>query len=231
MAYLTGLERGELEEGNADALQFFHQKAEVLEHHADLVLAAFGELDLIPGVVGAGQHLETGGLCLLAEERDARAELADLVFAESAVCLDDVGFDDVVALAHDGVGKVAIVGEEQQPLGMIIEAADGVDALPDAAQMLNDSGAALGIVHGRHHAVGLVHGQIEKLAGGVEELAVDLDVIGGEVGLGAKLGDGFAVDADTAFEDHFLGVAAAGDAGLGDDLLEAFERHLGGFRF
>ncbi len=133
VAELAGLEGGEFEKADADALQFFDEETEVFEHHADLVLAAFGELDLIPGVIGAGQYLEAGGLGADAEQGDAGAEFADLVFAESAVGFDDVSFDDVRSFAHDGVGEIAIIGEQEEAFGVIVEAADGVDAFADAA--------------------------------------------------------------------------------------------------
>jgi len=60
----------------------------------------------------------------------------------------------------------------------------------------------------------------------VEELAVDADVVAAGVGLGAQFRDGFAVYLDAALLDHLFGFAAAGDAGLGENLLEALE--LGG---
>ena len=53
----------------------------------------------------------------------------------------------------------------------------------------------------------------------MEELAVDADVGAGGVGAGAELGDDLAVYDDAAFEDDGLGGAAAGDAGVGEDLL------------
>ena len=55
----------------------------------------------------------------------------------------------------------------------------------------------------------------------MEELAVDADVVAGGVVAGAEGVDDGAVDLDATFEDDLLGFAAAGDAGLGEDLLEA----------
>lgn len=231
VAGLTGLEGGEFEKTDADALEFLNEETEVLEHHADLVLASFGELYLVPGVGRAREDLESGGLGTDPEKGDAGAELLDLFFRQSAIGLDDVGFDDIGAFVHDGIGEVAIIGKQQEAFGVIIETADGVNALLDALEVVGDGGAALGVAHGGDDAVGLVHGEVEEMAGRVEEFAVDLDVIGGEVGFGAESGDGLAIDANAALEDHFLGVAAAGDAGLGDDFLKAFEGQLGGFRF
>ncbi len=62
----------------------------------------------------------------------------------------------------------------------------------------------------------------------MEQLAVDADVVARGVGLGAKLGDDCAVDLDAAAGDQLFGVAAAGDAGLGKDLLQALELGRGG---
>lgn len=59
---LTGLEGGEFEKTDADALEFLNEETEVLEHHADLVLASFGELYLVPGVGRAREDLESGWL-------------------------------------------------------------------------------------------------------------------------------------------------------------------------
>ena len=57
----------------------------------------------------------------------------------------------------------------------------------------------------------------------MQQLAVHADVVAAGVGLGAQLGDDFAVDLDAALLDQLFGAAAAGDAGLGHDLLEPLE--------
>jgi hypothetical protein len=59
--------------------------------------------------------------------------------------------------------------------------------------------------------------------GALEELAVDPDVIASGVSFAAEFGDDFAVDLDAPRGDEFFGVAAAGDPGLGEDLLQAFQ--------
>ena len=46
-----------------------------------------------------------------------------------------------------------------------------------------------------------------------------------DVGLAAQFGDDLPVDRDQAAGDEFLGLAARGDSGSGDDLLESFSRH------
>ena len=86
---------------------------------------------------------------------------------------------------------------------------------------LHDGGAMLRVDERGDIAARLVEHVVLLLLWTFEELAVDADVILPRVGFGAELGDGGAVDLHTAFEDDLLGFAAAGDAGLGEDLLEA----------
>ena len=75
---------------------------------------------------------------------------------------------------------------------------------------------------------GLVEDKVAKALGALEQLAVDADVVAAGVGLGAQYGDDLAVDLDAALLDHCLGAAAAGDAGGGENLLQALQ--LGGGR-
>ncbi len=68
-----------------------------------------------------------------------------------------------------------------------------------------------------------MHEEIDVAAFGFNEAAGRFDFVFGGIGLGAKFGDDFAVDADLTGKDELLGVAARSDAGMGDDFLKAFE--------
>ena len=57
----------------------------------------------------------------------------------------------------------------------------------------------------------------------MQQLAVDADMVAGSIGLGAEFGDDFAVYLHAAFSDQVLGVAAAGDSRLREDLLESLQ--------
>ena len=67
--------------------------------------------------------------------------------------------------------------------------------------------------------LGLLQRQVDVVLGRAQQAAVHFDVVALEVRLRAELGDGRAIHRDAAFEDQFLGFAAAGDAGLREDLL------------
>ena len=91
IAECSRLQRSQLERADAHALEFFHQLAEVLEHQADLVLAPFGQLDLVPGVGGVADQAQSGGQGAAAHQRNAVAELLLLVAGQQAGHLHDVG--------------------------------------------------------------------------------------------------------------------------------------------
>ena len=59
------------------------------------------------------------------------------------------------------------------------------------------------------------------LLGTVEELAIDADVVASRVMAGAKGVNHFSVYLNTPFENDLLSLAAAGDAGLRENLLQA----------
>ena len=97
---------------------------------------------------------------------------------------------------------------------------------------LHHRGPALGILDGGDKAPGFVEDEVAQAFGALQQLAIHADVVAGGIGLGAQLGDNFAVYLHAALLDHLLGLAAAGDAGLGQDLLQAFEFGWGtGFDF
>ena len=86
---------------------------------------------------------------------------------------------------------------------------------------LHDGGALLRVVERGDVAARLVEHVVALLLGAVEQLAVDADVVFFGIVACAEVGDGGAVDLDPAFEDDFLGFAAGGYAGLGENLLKA----------
>jgi len=86
---------------------------------------------------------------------------------------------------------------------------------------LHDSGALLWIVECRDIAARLVEHVIALLLGAVEQLAVDADMILERIVARAERVDDDTVDLHAAFEDDLLSFAAAGDACLRKNLLEA----------
>ena len=94
---------------------------------------------------------------------------------------------------------------EQPLLALIDELAHGV--------------AAHVVTHRRHHAEGLVEGQVDP--GGVQLHSVAVDVHDLLVGVDAdaEFGDDLVIDHDPAGHDQFFAGAAAADTGGGEQLL------------
>jgi len=223
----------------ADAADLFDVVTYLLEHLAQLAVAALGEGDLEPGVFAAADLLDLCGLGedavaaasanlveAAAVDHDAAAEVVDSLRCGRAGDFDEVGLFYSRCCFGELVGEVAVVGHEQQAFRQVIETPDGVEArelhvLADGlllrvlAEELEDGGAMLGVVCCGDVAARLVDHEVALRLGAVEQLAVDADVVFGGVGAGAEFGD------DAAFEDDLFGLAAAGDAGLGEDFLEA----------
>src|SRR5208283_3159140 len=85
-------------------------------------------------------------------------------------------------------------------------------------------GGEIAIVGEKDEAgIGVVEGAdgINAFGKAAEEIAKCAAALG--IGEGAEFGDDLAVDAHLARENELLGVAARGDAGVGDDFLEAVE--------
>jgi hypothetical protein len=83
-----------------------------------------------------------------------------------------------------------------------------------------EGGAAFGIVAGTDEAFGLVDRKVE-FALGFNRSAIDGDMVGVGINLGAELGDSLAVDRDAAGGNDLLGGAPGSDAGIRQEFLEA----------
>jgi len=119
--------------------------------------------------------------------------------------------------------EVAVVGEKDEAGGGVFEIANGINAFRKAAKEIAEGFAAFRIGEGGDDLGGFVKKEIDGARGGVDGATGRFDFVDGGIGFGAKLGDGFAVDADLAGEDKLFGVTAGSNAGAGDDFLEAFE--------
>ena len=78
---------------------------------------------------------------------------------------------------HQVAGQVAVVGHQQQPLAVLVEPADGVDALLDVRHQVDRARAAGRVVVGAEVAARLVDQPVdERLRSGMR-LAIDGDLL------------------------------------------------------
>ena len=109
----------------------------------------------------------------------------------------------------------AVIGQQQQPLAGQIETADADHPRQLLAQLVEHRGPALRIAVRRHQPLGLVIAPEPCGIGRVHEFAVHGDEIARRHE-GRGMRDRDVVEADLAFHQQTLGVAAAGDPGAGE---------------
>jgi hypothetical protein len=135
------------------------------------------------------------------------------------------------------VSQVPVVGQDQQTLAVDIEPADVEQSLiscqAPAAQgssaaigtrgnQVGDGTPALWIIHRDHDAARLVECEVEMPARRRNPRAIDSNHVALGVDPATQLDNDLRVHFDTALADHDLAGTARADAGLGEDLLEAY---------
>lgn len=215
-------EAAEFERAELDALHLFHGMIDGEEFVTQQVAARVGQLDFIPGILrmrtrgaGSAQAAQTSV--------GAPANLLELVVGKAAGNLQPIDFGQARGVPQDAVSELAIGGEQQQAGDVVIETAHGKNAAGKSAQDVAERGASFGIGHGGDDVDRFVQEIVAGLGGLFGEAAGGFDAIVLGIGFGAELGDDDTIDADLSAADQFFGVAAGGDAGAGDNFLEAFE--------
>ena len=131
-----------------------------------------------------------------------------------------IGFIHLMAGMQHFFGEGAVIGKQQQALGIIVQAANGIKAHGIIPEMIQHAGAALGIGNGGHFPGGLVINHIMLLGFGTNDLSLDHHFIR-FFHLHAHLGDHLAVDRNLALQDHFFRPPTAGNAAFGHVFLQS----------
>jgi hypothetical protein len=135
LAQLAGFEI-EHQRAVADTANLFDEVPDALKHLAQLAIAAFREHHFIPGIVAMAHRtnlrrrrmhpIRAGALPF---NGNAGAELVQLIFGRLASNLHQIGLFDARGRAGQLVRELAVVGHQKQALAVIVQAADGVEAL------------------------------------------------------------------------------------------------------
>lgn len=201
------------------------------EHLPDLARPPLAELDFVPGVAlvfgprrpAKGRDVRRQGAS--AVQHDAATQLLDLLLAREALHLHLVELAAAETRVGDPLRELPIRGQEQQPLGMEVEAADREEAVAQSIRdELHDGGPTLVVSHRGQHPFGLVEEQVALPLRGPDPLAVELHRIDLEVGLVAERRDP-PVHGDPPLEDQLLDLPAGGDSRAGHQLLQALGAH------
>ena len=223
---LTDLERPVDDRSEPHALQPHHRVAHGVAHVADLPR---------PPLVQRNRHQR-----LILARAEARVDETDHGWGRAAALdghaaaqpLEGVvaghATDPGVVLAFHFVARVqqagrevAVVGEQQQALRVVVEAANRVDVLAHVGQQVEDRRPLLGVLPGGHVAARLVEQDVPVARGDADPLPVHADVVASGVCPRAKFLDRHAVDRHAAVQDERFGGPPRGDAGGGEDLLQA----------
>jgi hypothetical protein len=140
---------------------------------------------------------------------------------------DAVEFLDAVLRSADPLGKLRVVGQEQQPAGLAVESAHGADPFRPFAQPVVDGGTGLGIRAGGDQSARLVKGEIERLRA-LQRLAVEGQPGRIEVEPQARIARHPAVKGDAPREDPRARLPARTGAALRENALQLVALHASG---
>jgi hypothetical protein len=124
------------------------------------------------------------------------------------------------------LGEFTVVGEDDEPLGVVIEAAGGVQSrLHLVGKNVVDGPAALGIAPGADNLPRLVDQVGPFPAGCWQGFAVNGDPVFLRVHQDPHGGDHLAIDGHPAGRDHVLSGPAGGEPRFGNGFVEANRFH------
>jgi hypothetical protein len=215
---LAGLDVAEGEGSDAGAAEGGDGVADGLEHAADHALAAGVNGDLDAGAIFArAEELGVGGTGGTFFEHNSLFESCEVGLGWPALDLRLVDLLDAEARVGEAVGEVAVVGDEEEALGVGVETAGGVEAGLHLGQEVENGAAAAVVGGGGDGAAGLVE---EEVALGLEGdgpavyfYSLSLGVDGA-----AGIGDDLSIDADAAGADEVGSLTPGSDSCVGDEL-------------
>ena len=181
-----------------------------LQHPLDLVGAPLGDRQFDPGILlGLPDFPDLSRAREAIFQPDARFQRPDLRVIEDPAHLHQIGLRDVIAGMQEPLRQRPIVGEQEQPLGIVIQPAHRNDARLDPAQKLPHRETALlpRTFERGQHTPGLVEHHIGLGRGWLEVASVHLHMVAGRVHLEAHLRSNPAVDGHAPLADQLFRLA------------------------
>jgi len=204
-----------LDRPDADALQTAHRMPDGFAHAPYLAVASFVDHhreDRVRTVAAALDDLmnvDGRGGCSLAVERDAFPKPLDLAIVGDATDADVILAPDPMAGVREFLGKRTIARQQQKPLGVVVQAPDGIHVVAHAArgQQIDDGWTLLRIGPRRDVATRFVEKDVTATGGCLDASAIHADVVTFGIGLRAKLAHGLAIHRHAPFGDQRFGGA------------------------
>ncbi len=185
------------------------------------VRPAFGHDDLEPGILLSPlepRHLGRRGEPIF--QPNAAAQLLERRIVGVALHLGQIHPRHLVLGVHQLVRGLAVIGEQQRALGVIIEPPHGEDPAFEPLDILADRRPALRVMHRGDDPGRLVKQVPLPLIRGDDGGTVHHDQVFVAVDLGAQGGDDLTVDLHATVENQLLGGATRRDARAGEVLLK-----------
>jgi hypothetical protein len=199
-------------------------------HGAHFVLAALAHGDaqpaaarwVRPGDRRRGQRYANGGRHdANAFDVDALAQTLDRAGGNVAAHQHGVLALNAVAWVEKSLDERAIIGEQQQPFAVAVQAAGRDHAGRARRQQIGDRARGVGVAQAGNVSGRLVQEQVGVLCLRPQRPAVHTDIVAAGDSGAAGLAHNGAVDADAALGNQPLGGPARGDARRGKQLVQA----------
>ena len=224
LLHLTHLEGAQGKGSIGETDQAIDLQAEMLKHPADLAVLALGQGQGDPDI-GAGRailglvELGLDGAVTDTLDLDPVLQPVQLVLGDAAMGPGAIPADDPGGGLFQGARQTAIIGQQQQALGIEVQSAHGDQPRQTFGQGLEHRRTALGVVVTGHQADGLViaeqarwfciahHGPVH----GEDITGVDLDGRGGQDD---------AIEGDAASRNEAFNLPTGGNSGTGEHLCD-----------
>ena len=201
----------------ADALppQIRHLRAPGLEHPAHQPVVPLVHRDgqvglpLEPRVVGQKFHVRRSRAVAVVQ-RQAAFQPPQRLLGQLPAHPRDVQLFHLARGMRDALHQLPVVGQDQQPLGLVIEPPHGIDPLRDVGNQVAHRLSALRVGKRRHHALRLVEQDVLPPLFGLDGLAVHQHLVA-VLHLHAHFADDAAVDAHAPLGDDLLALAPRRD--------------------
>ena len=221
----AGIDAADCDVADARADQLLHGTVQRCEHAADLPFAAFVNGHFHPAdgcaaVVADKPGFGRRGLAVF--EHDTFAQRCHLLERDLAAHFGHVGLGDFVRRMGEAVSEIAVIGEDEKPLGVNVKTTDGVDGRGDALEQFDYGALGVRVRPGAGIAARLVQQYVDLIGKRAYGAAVNgyRRCVG--VSFGAEFGDDSSIYGDSTGGNQLFAFPARTESRSRQRLLQSF---------
>lgn len=201
-------------------------KADFFEHLTDLTVFTLGDDDFDPVVFvtlvcATFYFFHVLGGNFTSCDGHTALELLKMNFGGLSIDFHKVGLGDFQIRMGHFLRVIAIVCQKQQAFGIPVETANGEHTVRDFIEKIFDGRAIQWVLKSRQNTFGLIQHQVDVWSFGLQDFALNDDVVFVGVDFGSEFVDFFAVDGDLAVFDQTIRGPTAGDSAVSDEFIES----------